>query len=107
MVREIVKDAIHIKMKARMESPLISVYEFCYAAGLGLKIMGTSAEEAEQLKNLEFLEFKSKVQDAVRGSQAFADAANGERLKSLIVGCRIKKGEMSEDARALFDMGFH
>lgn len=106
MVRDIVRDAIHIKMKAQAESPLISVYEFCYAAGLGLKITGMSAEEKEQLKALEFLDMKAKVQDMVRGSEAFTDIANGERLKSLIVGCRIKKGEMSEDARALFDMGF-
>ncbi len=106
MVRDIVRDAIHIKMKAKAESPLISVYEFCYAAGLGWKIMGIPEEEAAQLKQLEFLELKEKVQKAVSESGAFADVPDGERLKRLIVGCRIKAGEMSEDARALFDMGF-
>lgn len=93
-------------MKLKNESPLISVYEFCYAAGLGLKIMGTAEEKAKELRDSEdFSDMKSKVQEMVHDSLKFDDYPNGGRLKSLITGCRIR-GEMSEDARSLFDMGY-
>lgn len=106
MVLSIVRDAVHIKMKLRNESPLISVYEFCYAAGLGLKVMGVAAEEAAGYKDAEsFQDMKTSVQEMVKESDKFEDYPNGPRLQSLITGCRIR-GEMSEDARALFDMGY-
>lgn len=106
MIREIVRDAIHLKMKAKEESPLISVYEFCYAAGLGLNIMGVPVDKAEAWRKEEdFLKFKAQIQNEVKESDAFEAYPNGERLKNLIVGCRVG-GSMSQDARILFDMGF-
>ncbi|MDO4343785.1 MAG: DUF3837 family protein [Eubacteriales bacterium] len=106
MVLGIVRDAIHLKLKAREESPLISVYEFCYAAGLGLRIMEIQWETAEKIRDTEdFISVKNKVQEMVKDSQAFENYPNGLRLKNLIAGCRIG-GQMSEEARLLFDMGF-
>lgn len=106
MVKGLARDAVQIKMKATEESPLISVYEFCYAAGLGLRVMGIPAAEAEKLRGEEdFLELKKKVQELVKDSAAFADYPNGGRLQSLLTGCRYK-GEMTDEARELFDMGF-
>ena len=106
MVKGLARDAVQIKMKATEESPLISVYEFCYAAGLGLRVMGVSAEEAGKLRETEdFQKLKEKVQKLARESAAFADYPNGGRLQSLLTGCRYK-GEMTDEARELFDMGF-
>lgn len=106
MVKELARDAVQIKMKAKEESPLISVYEFCYAAGLGLRVMGIPAAEAEKLRGEEdFLELKKKVQELVKDSAAFADYPNGGRLQSLITGCRFK-GQMAPEAYELFDMGY-
>ena len=106
MVLSIVRDAVHIKMKLKNESPLISVPEFCYAAGLGCRIMGVIETDKNALQNEEvFGNLKEQVQQLARGSESFANIPNGDRLKSLIVGCRIR-GEMSEEARRLFDMGY-
>lgn len=106
MVKELARDAVQIKMKAREESPLISVYEFCYAAGLGLRVMGIPAKEAGKLREEEeFLELKKQVQEMAEASGAFAEYPNGPRLQSLLTGCRFK-GPMSREARELFDMGY-
>lgn len=106
MVLSIVKDAIHIKMKLKNESPLISVFEFCYAAGLGCRIMGMDAGQFEKFRNAEaFMDMKAEVQELVKSSEKFADDPQKERLKNLIAGCRIR-GDLSEDARLLFDMGY-
>lgn len=106
MVKELARDAVQIKMKAKEESPLISVYEYCYAAGLGMKIVGAPAEKAEGLRAQEdFLELKKQIKEQIKDSAAFEDYPGGPRLKSLITGCRFK-GQMSDEARELFDMGY-
>lgn len=106
MVLSIVRDAIHIKMKLKNESPIISVPEFSYAAGLCCKIMGLPAEQASEYRNAnEFSAMKDKVQEQVKESDLFGGYPNGDRLKSLVSGCRIR-GELSEEARLLFDMGY-
>ena len=106
MVQSIVRDAVQIKMKLKAESPLISVDEFCYAAGLGLKISGMEEKAAEGIRDMvDFLKLKDKVKELLREDKNLDEYPQGERLKSLILGCRIR-GEMSEDARALFDMGY-
>ncbi|MDO4523243.1 MAG: DUF3837 family protein [Eubacteriales bacterium] len=105
MVLSLVRDAIHIKMKARMESPLISVYEFCYAAGLGLHGLEASQETIEALHSLaSFAEFKSQVQKLAEESDRWETVPFGERLRSLLHGCRIE-GELNADAWTLFGMG--
>lgn len=106
MIVQLARDAVQIKIKARAESPLISVYEFCYAAGLGLRIMDCPKEQARQMVTEKtFAEFKAQVRELAAQSQAFADVPDGARLKSLITGCRIR-GEFSEEARQLFYMGY-
>ena len=93
-------------MNLKYESPLISVYEFCYAAGLGLKIGGLEKKEAQEIRDLnDFLKLKDKVKDVLKENDSLDEYPDGKRLKNLILGCRIK-GEMSEDAQALFDMGY-
>ena len=107
MVLELIRDAIAIKMKIKEESPLISVYEFCYAAGLGCKIMKVPDEEADRLTDMEsFADFKACVQELTKASEdAFSAYPNGTRLYRLLMGCRYK-GQMDADAIKLFQMGF-
>lgn len=94
-------------MAARAESPLISVYEFCYAAGLGCRIAQVPQEEAGRMIAAEsFADFKEQIQRRCEDAGGmFASFPDGERLHSLIAGCR-HRGELDEDARALFEMGF-
>lgn len=106
MIRQLARDAVRIKMAAKMESPLISVYEFCYAAGFGCKIMGLPKEKTEELSCIaDFADLKQQVQDLARAQKAaFEEDPQKTRLHSLLVGCRCR-GELDEDARALFEMG--
>lgn len=94
-------------MAAKEESPLISVYEFCYAAGIGCRILQLPREETEQLLAAEtFPDFKTQIQNRMRGEEeAFLKAEHGKRLYRLIVSCR-HKGQMDEDARSLFADGY-
>ena len=43
---ELSRDAVQLKLKSRWDAPLISALEYSYAAGLGLKKMGTDSEMA-------------------------------------------------------------
>lgn len=106
MVIDLVVQAVQIKIRAKMESPLISVYEFCNAAGLGLKALGASEEQMRELADGTFADFKMQVQALVKESGAFAGDPDRERLKSLIAGCRVR-GEFSGEARQLLEMGYH
>lgn len=106
MVRQLAADAIRIKMKAKKESPLISVYEFCYAAGLSARMMDMPRSRAEELIQMDsFADFKKQIQELAKASGLFAGYPDGERLQHLVVSCR-HKGQMDEDARALFEMGY-
>ncbi|MDO4299596.1 MAG: DUF3837 family protein [Lachnospiraceae bacterium] len=106
MVRELTRDAVQIKMKSKQQCPLISVHEYCYSAGLGLKVMGVSREEAQKIRNSENLEeMYETVDPLVKASERFAAYPNGEKLKQLILDCRVKE-TITEDSRALFDMGY-
>ncbi len=106
MVIGLVRDAVKIKMAAKEESPLISAYEFCYAAGLGCRILGLAPEKTRELaKTDDFAQFKQRVQELTRNAEdAFAEYPNGSRLYSLLTGCRYK-GAMNADARKLFELG--
>lgn len=106
MILSIIRDAIHIKMRLRNESPLISVPEFCYAAGLACSIMEMDAEQTNTFsKSDDFQELKQTIQHLVKESDKFSDDLEETRLQSLIVSCRID-GEMSDEGRELFEMGY-
>lgn len=106
MILKIIRDAVHIKMELKNESPLISVPEFSYAAGLGCHIMEMDTEQVKQLLQIPvFQDMKEQIQHLAKESEKFADYPNGNRLQSLIVGCRIR-GEMLDEAKELFEMGF-
>ena len=107
MVREIARDAVRIKMTVPVEAPLISVYEYCYALGLGASVMKLPKETAEELKNMDdFSALKERASSIIKASEDVWDTIeNGQRLKFLILGCRIH-AEMNEDARWLFDLGY-
>lgn len=105
MVKEIVRDAILIKLKIRQESPLISAPEFCFAAGLAAAYMELSEEQAKELCQLQdFEELKARMRELVKASEVWESIPEGERLKSLILGCRIRE-EITDEARELFEMG--
>lgn len=106
MEKQIVRDAVHIKLKVPVESPIISVYEFCYASGYGLYKMNASAETIEEIRKItDFEQLKQKMHEIVSGSDIWDSFPEGERLKSLILGCRLKDRQMNEDSRELFEMG--
>ncbi|MDO4633875.1 MAG: DUF3837 family protein [Eubacteriales bacterium] len=105
MVLSLVQDAIFLKLKARVESPLISVYEFCFATGLGLS--RTNAPEAlkeELCQETEFADLKKKVQKYAEESSGWESFPYGERLRNLLLGCRIYE-PINEDAQTLLKMG--
>ncbi|MGN0353601.1 MAG: DUF3837 family protein [Muricoprocola sp.] len=107
MVREIVRDAVRIKMTVPVEAPLISIYEYCYALGLGASIMKLPKEMTEELKNMDdFSTLKEKASSIIKASGDVWDSIeNGQRLRSLLLGCRIH-AKMDDDARWLFDLGY-
>lgn len=106
MVRELAKDAVHLKMRSSQECPLISVYEFCYAAGFGLRLMKETKEKTEELKSItDFQELKKEMAGLVWGFEGWESLEHGEKLKRLLLTCRIT-GSLDEDALALFDMGY-
>ena len=53
MVKEIVRDAIAIKLNIRQESPIISVAEFYFATGLAAQKMNLSQEQKDALLQIE------------------------------------------------------
>ena len=93
-------------MAAKAESPLISAGEFCYAAGLGCKIMQIPQEKVQHLIEMDsFLDLKQQIQEMTKDADAAFDVyPNGKRLQSLILGCRFK-GLIDEEIRELFRMG--
>ena len=108
MVTQIARDAVHIKMNNSYEAPLISAYEYCYAAGYALFRMSASAETVEAVGRIQdFDELKETMKEMAEAWDGWQQFERGERLKELLTGCRIKKKEIDEDARVLFHMGAH
>lgn len=106
MVQQIARDAVHIKLRVPNESPLISVYEFCYAAGFGLFKMNASLETVDEIRKItDFEELKKRMHDLVLASDIWDQFPEGERLKKLIAGCRLKNRQLDGDSAALFEMG--
>lgn len=103
---ELSRDAVHLKMKSKWDAPLISELEFCYAAGLGLKKMGTEEAIVNELRGIkEFDEFRKRVMELVRTSEVWGTFEYGEKLKKLLLTCRIN-GSLNENTSTLFDMGY-
>lgn len=106
MEKQIVRDAVHIKLQVPIESPIISVYEFCYICGYGLNKMNASAEVIEEIRGItDFELLKKKIHETVGSSDVWESIPQGERLKSLILGCRLKNRQIDGQARELFEMG--
>ena len=61
---ELSRDAVLLKIKSRWDAPLISALEYSYAAGLGLRKMGTDDTVFRELRLMEdFVEFRDKVKE--------------------------------------------
>ena len=86
---ELSRDAVLLKMKSRWSAPLISSLEYSYAAGLGLRKMGTEAE----------------IKELVKASDVWGTFEQGEKLKNMLLSCRVKD-KLDENTRLLFDMGY-
>ena len=103
---ELSRDAVQLKLKSRWDAPLISALEYSYAAGLGLKKMGTDSETARELRDMEdFTEFREKVKELVRASDVWTTFEHGEKLQQMLLECRVKD-KLDEHTRTLFDMGY-
>lgn len=103
---ELSRDAVHLKMKSRWAAPLISALEYSYAAGLGLRKMGTDSATADALKQMDdFVAFRDKVKELVKASDVWSTFEHGEKLKELLLTCRVKD-KLDENTRTLFDMGY-
>ena len=105
MVKEIVRDAIAIKLNIRQESPIISVAEFYFAAGLAAQKMNLLQEQKDALLQIaDFEELKTVVRDLVNGSDVWESFPQGARLQRLLAGCRLR-AQIEEEAKELFAMG--
>ena len=103
---ELSRDAVQLKLKSRWDAPLISALEYSYAAGLGLKKMGTDSEMARELRDMDdFTEFREKVKELVRASDVWTTFEHGEKLQHMLLECRVKD-KLDEHTRTLFDMGY-
>lgn len=104
---ELSRDAVLLKLKSRWDAPLISALEYSYAAGMGLRKMGTDKERYLELRSMEdFTEFREKIKELVRESDVWTSFDQGEKLKELLLSCRVKD-KLDENTRMLFDMGYH
>lgn len=105
MVKEIVRDAIVIKLNIRQESPIISVAEFYFAAGLAAQKMDLSQEQKEALLQIaDFEELKTVVRNLINGSEIWGSFPQGARLQRLLSGCRLR-AQIDDEAKELFPMG--
>lgn len=105
MVKEIVRDAIVIKLKIRQESPIISVAEFYFASGLAAQKMQLSQEQTDALMQIsDFGELKAAVGRLVKESDVWESFPEGARLQRLLAGCRLR-AEINDEAKELFKMG--
>ena len=103
---ELSRDAVLLKMKSRWSAPLISSLEYSYAAGLGLRKMGTEAEIFHELRSMEdFSDFRDKIKELVKASDVWGTFEQGEKLKNMLHSCRVKD-KLDENTRLLFDMGY-
>ena len=103
---ELSRDAVWLKMKSRWNAPLISALEYSYAAGLGLQKMKTDNEVFLELRSMDdFAEFRDKVKGLVKSSDVWSTFEYGEKLKDMLLSCRVKD-KLDENTRLLFDMGY-
>lgn len=103
---ELSRDAVLLKMKSRWDAPLISALEYSYAAGLGLRKMGTDDTVFRELRPMEdFVEFRDKVKELVKASDVWSTFEFGEKLRDMLLSCRVKD-KLDENTRLLFDMGY-
>ena len=103
---ELSRDAVLLKMKSRWDAPLISASEYSYAAGLGLRKMGTDDTVFRELRLMEdFVEFRDKVKELVKASDVWSTFEYGEKLRDMLLSCRVKD-KLDENTRLLFDMGY-
>ena len=103
---ELSRDAVQLKLKYRWDAPLISALEYSYAAGLGLRKMGTDEETVSELRSMDdFIEFRNKVKELVKASDVWDTFEHGEKLQQMLLGCRVKD-QLNEHTRMLFDMGY-
>lgn len=106
MVLELARSAIYIKMAAKVEAPIISTFEYCFASGLACKKMGISEVQKNQIRDLDdFVEMKKRMEELVEASDVWSTFEHGERLKSMLTNCRIRNA-MDPQARELFDIGY-
>ena len=85
---------------------MISALEYSYAAGLGLRKMGTDDTVFRELRPMEdFLEFRDKVKELVKASDVWSTLEYGEKLRDMLLSCRVKD-KLDENTRLLFDMGY-
>ncbi len=105
MVKEIVRDAIVIKLNIRQESPIISVAEFYFAVGLAAqKLHLTQEQNTALLRITDFEELKAAVRDLVNSSDVWESFPQGTRLQRLLAGCRLR-AQIDDEAKELFSMG--
>lgn len=103
---ELSRDAVLLKLKSRWDAPLISALEYSYAAGMGLRKMGIDRERYLELRSMEdFTEFREKIKKLVREFDVWTAFDQGEKLKELLLSCRVKD-KLDENTRMLFDMGY-
>ena len=101
MSPELSKDAVLLKLASPWECTLISVYEYCYAACR----MKLSAAEVEDLRGIRDLSlFKKKMAEYVNASSVWTQTEHGERLRKMLLSCRIQ-GEIGKIAAGLFEEG--
>ena len=103
---ELSRDSVLLKMKSRWDAPLISALEYSYAAGMGLRKMGTDDAVFQELRLTEdFVKFCDKVKELVKASDVWSTFEYGDKLKDMLLSCRVKD-KLDENTRLLFDMGY-
>lgn len=107
MVLELVKEAIHIKLTCKSESPIISPAEFCFAAGYALKLIESQTDFAQEVRlKTTINEMKMLITAPLNKVQEqYKEDPQASRLVRLLLTCKVE-GEVSEELRKLFDMGF-
>lgn len=105
MIKQLARDAVQIKMSIKNESPLLSVYEYCYAVGFALSRMGADDALTAELRGFDDMEqWKARVNPLVKEAAAWERFSGGTRLRDLLLGCRISE-KINAEALELFEMG--
>jgi hypothetical protein len=106
MIYDLVKTAVHIKMKCITRNDLISSAEFCYAVGYCMNLLKMHKEFIEEVMSMNTVhDIREKMKTIIEPKiKAFDKDRDNQRLLYMVMECKLEK-DLDAELKGLIQMG--